>query len=152
MTSVHVFEGIYPDNEHDPYWLPRENPPGISYETSICKMTLVTPPNQRSLVNGYPAICNFHVLSPGDLVWMVSGDGDAGTTYRIAGTSEKGLIPANGAICAFTGKTLMGDAFLCTNCNAWLDEQVVREMGQCVCGKNVSLEGAIFDSPGEELL
>jgi hypothetical protein len=149
MTELTAYMPGIKENSEVAYWKFITDPP---YVVSYAGNDFVEVPEESGLsayVNGFKVV-GLQVLEPGDFVRVFSHRKKK-VSFRFAGRTSVTVEPGDGRICAFTRIPIKGMAVICRRCGKVLSEEVMKQIGSCLCGSPLKHD-AKQDQPSEDLL
>jgi hypothetical protein len=138
------------DDQGQARWKRLANLPYVTGYGSDDFVQLPDDSDLRAYVNGFRVIGGLQVLRSGDLVRIVES-GKKKVAFRFGLRVSANIEPGRGRFCAFTRAKIDTNAVRCPSCGQIFCEEVMEQIGSCVCGTRLA-EDERPEALPEELL
>lgn len=150
MTELTAYmSGIKEDSEVA-FWKFITDPPFVASYGGDDFVEVPEESRLRAYVNGFKVVGGLQVLEPGDFVRVFSSKKKE-VSFSFAGRTSVTIEPGDGRICAFTRIPIKGMAVICRVCGKVFSEEVMEQIGSCLCGSLLKRDTKL-DQPSEDLL
>jgi len=128
MSTIVCYKPEFGESEEGA-WLRITDPDFLSQRQDTLVLELPNRGSYRAFVNGLDVLGGIQVVERGDLVRVTAPDGEQ--IAYVVGRALSSTEPGGGRACQFSGKTIDGQATICSSCGAVFAQEVVEQLGDC---------------------